>query len=213
MSETVLHYWDLYGRAEVTRMILHFTNTPFRNQTYTREEWFANHKYSGEFEFEMIPMLEYEGRKYSESHSIERFLCMKYNFYPTDPYEVYLVESIGDFREDLTKLMIRYKFHLKDEAGYQKWLQEDLPKALQKIEKRLEANNGGNGFFVGDRVTMADFVMFEFAYDMFLRPGVRDHRLEVIETHAPKLKAFSERFIELSEGLKNYLATRPERAH
>ena len=138
---------------------------------------------------------------------------MKHNFYPSDPYEVYLMESIGDFREDLTKLIIRYKINLKDEAGYQKWLQEDLPKALQKIEKRLEANNGGNGFFVGDRVTMADFVMFEFAYDMFLRPSMREHMLEMIETHAPKLKAFAERFIELSEGLKNYLAARPERAH
>lgn len=213
MSETVVHYWDAFGRGEVTRMILHFTNIPFINSTYTREEWLANQKFSGNFEFEMLPMLEYEGVKYVQSHSIERFLCMKHNFYPSDPYEIYLVESIAGLREDTTRAIIRFKYHLKDEAGYANWVQEELPKILKKIEKRLESNEGGNGLFVGNKITLADFVMFEFAYDMFLRPDLREEYTSMLETNAPKFKAFADRFLDNSESLKNYLATRPERSH
>jgi len=33
-----------------------------------------------------------------------------------------------------------------------KFLEEELPKSLEKLEKLLKDNDGGDGFFVGDAV-------------------------------------------------------------
>lgn len=210
MSLPTLHYFEAHGRLESTRMLLKGLGFDFNDHQYTQEDW-ASIKFSGEFEFDQMPMLEIDGYKLVQSRSIERYIAMKYGMYPSDPYEVYLVESIIDLKFDVYIQLLEYKLVLKDEVGYLNFLENKMPRYLKMIQKRLEDNHGGDGFFVGESATVADFSIFQFLHDWLLRPGHKEHGEAVLTSAAPKLKEFADRFLAGNEHLRNYLETRVER--
>ena len=53
------------------------------------------------FEFGQLPMLEDDGKFYSQSTSILRMLGLKYGYYPADPLEGWKVDSAIDAYNDL----------------------------------------------------------------------------------------------------------------
>ena len=211
MAEIKLHYFDIYGRAETARMILHYNGTAFEDNRLQFEEWPAL-KASGIAEFGQLPVLEIDGHKLVQSHSINRYLCQKFGYYPSDPFQIYLVESICDLKEDIFISYVRASTN-KDIEGMQKLNKEKLPGWLKMIESRLVSNNGGNSYFVGETPTLADFEIFQLIWDFSLRDERKaNHELTVIE-NAPKLKEFCERFLESSPNLKRYLETRASREY
>lgn len=210
MSKPVLHYFDLFARAETSRMILRYNRTVFEDMRYDRDEWFSKHKFSGKFEFEKLPMLEIDGHRLVQSRCIERYLCQKFGFYPKDLFEIYQVESIAALKEDIELQFVKYNRILNDPQGWANWLKNEMPNCLKMIEGRLQGKKASN-FFVGNSVSLADFVVFEYVYDSFMRPSVRDERLKMLEDAAPKLKDYAENFLDKSRELKEYLKNRPEK--
>lgn len=210
MSLPSLHYFEAHGRAESIRMLLKGAGVDFNDRQHPREEW-ASIKNSGDFEFDQMPMLEIDGHKLVQSRSIERYVAQKNGLYPSDPYHVYLVESLLDLKDDVINQIVKFKMILNDEAGLMNFFQNELPKYLQKIQKRLEANHDGNGFFVGESATVADYSIFQMLYDLFLRTSKKDHGEALVAAAAPKLKEFADRFQAGNEHLRNYLASRVER--
>ncbi|CAG9326153.1 unnamed protein product [Blepharisma stoltei] len=206
MADITLHYFNLYGRGELARYILHYHGTQFTDHRVEFGEWPAL-KSSGVAEFGQLPVLEIDGIRMVQSKAIARYLCQKFGYYPNSPTDVYWVESLVDLREDIISEYFKAKFN-KDEEAINKIFSEKLPEWLRRAEARLERNNGGNGWFVGDSISLADFAVFQTVWDYLLREEKAAKGAPAVETNAPKLRAWATRLLESSPTLKHYLETR-----
>mgnify|MGYP001049660934 FL=1 len=208
-EDITLHYFDVHAKGEAIRMMFHYIGVAFNDHKIDFDEWPAV-KASGLCEFKQLPCLEIEGQKLVQSNSILRYLCRKYDLYSTDPFKAYLIESVCDLKEDLYKSLYKY-FADKDFEGMDNWVSETLPQKLELLENRLKQNKDGKGWFVGEKVTMADVQVFQFLYDYMLSPLKKPKFEHVLSGSAPSLKEFANRFIESSESLRSYLESREDK--
>lgn len=202
MADITLHYFPLYGRGETVRMLLHYHGVQFNDHRVQVQDW-PGLKTAGFSEFGQLPVLEIDGKRLVQSKAILRYIAEKYGYYPTHPRDIYFVESLSDFKEDVVNDILPPMFKGETEA-MEKWYQESAPAVLQKIERRLVANEGGNKFFVGKSLSMADFQIFELIYDAFI---IRN-RGNLVQTHAPRVYDFIQRALT-SPRLKAYVDSRP----
>jgi glutathione S-transferase len=205
MARIILTYFFTYGRAETTRQMLKSKGVEFEDVRLTYEQWPS---LKPTLEFGQVPQLEIDGHKLVTSQAIERYVAVKYGLYPADPYQAYLVESVIDLKNDQVNKAVYFRFVAKDEEGFLKWASSDLIEKLKLIEARLIANNGGDGFFVGDSATWADFSIFTFLHGAFYRPET-EARKGLFEAATPKLKAFVDRFLANDARLAAWIAERP----
>ena len=209
-GEITLHYFDVYARAEVIRMILHYHGTSFTDHRIAQDEWPAVQA-SGFAEFDALPVLEIDGHKLVETRAIARYLCRKFGYYPSDQTSAYWVESLCELKDDAITAVLTAAFK-KDMEGLQKLYREDVPFWLSKMEARLKRNNNGNSWFVGNSATLADFEVFAFVWDWCMKPDVKGRGGdEALDKYAPKLKEFTNRFLASSTRLKSYMDNRPAR--
>lgn len=102
MSEISLYYFNSYGRAETTRIILKYIGWEFNDVRLSDEEWVVlkDHKAC---EFNQIPMLSIDGYNLVQSRSIERYILRKAGLYPTDFYLAYKTECLIAFFDDIVE--------------------------------------------------------------------------------------------------------------
>lgn len=201
-----LHYFDLYARGEMIRMILTYHGQEFVDHRVTYEEW-STLSSTNLAEFGQLPVLEIDGLKLVESQSISRYLCQKFGYYPADNESIYWVESLCDLKNDIFNSVAKVAWSTDTEA-LEKVYREDIPWWLEKIEARLVRNGGGDGWFVGESITRGDFEIFQLIWDGILRPGLKEKFSHLLDA-TPKLNAFIKRFIESSPRIKEYLESRP----
>lgn len=127
---------------------------------------------------------------------------------PSDNFELWQVESLLEECYDAYTLFAQ-RFFSKNEEALRKAFTEDLPNLLTAIQNRLEQNNGGEGYFLGNRATVADVVVAQLVHDLYLNPIHAPYTGNILEERFPKLKGHLERVLADSEPLRNYLATRP----
>ena len=99
MSIKVHYFLDGYGRAEAIRMLLAHAKADWENVNHDRDEYKAI-KESGRLEFGQLPVIEVDGKLFSQSQAILRSLGIKYGYYPSDPYQAYLADSMLDYLND-----------------------------------------------------------------------------------------------------------------
>ena len=118
-------------------------------------------------------MLEYpDGRKLTQSYAILRYLGRQYGYYPTDINEAYLVDSFLQTCDDYFNRYERYKFETNEAlipAAKAEWFRY-LHLWAPAMEKRLIAN-GNPTFIVGNKVTIADFMLATVIYSFLLNEG------------------------------------------
>jgi glutathione S-transferase len=209
MAGIVVHYFDIYGRAEAIRLLLIHSRTPFVDHRLTSEEW-PQMKASGVCEFGQLPMVEVDGLKLVQSYAIMRYLGVKLGYVPTDPVQHYQMDSIIGLRDDFANGLIPLSF-AKDPEGVSKYYADKAPHFLKMFEDRLVRNNEGNGWFVGETATIADILMFRLLWDYFLR-AERAMFAQYLDA-VPKLKAHFDRMLASSPELKTYYETRPSRPY
>jgi len=194
-----LHYFDLYGRAEVIRMVLHYLHLNFSDHRFGAEEWV---QLKPTFEFQDCPVLEVDGKKLSTTRAILRYLCMTNGLYPSGLEEVYWCESLCDFVDDICLPLIDAARTSDIEMLLK--AKNALPERLQMVEKRLLRNKEGKAYFIGSAVTMADFMVFNLLWDHCLSPDRRDD----LEAQVPRLlKLFATKMME-NTALKDYVDSR-----
>lgn len=202
-SKVTLRYFDLYGRAEVLRMLLKARDIAFVDYRFGLEEWV---KLKPTAEFQICPILEIDGKKLSQTRAILRYLCMKEGLYPRDSKEIYLCESLCDYVDDIRLPLI----DAVRTSDIEKMMQAKtaLPQHLMKLESRLERGHS-KLFYHGDAPGMADFMVFSFLWDNFLSAERKDDQT----VKMPKaLTAFAERMLE-NPKLRSYLETRAHRPY
>ena len=208
MATPTLHYFDAYGRAEVIRLLLVHSKTPFTDHRLTFEEW-GQVKATHFSEFNQLPRMDIDGLELTQSLAIFRYLGVKLGYVPADPALQYQIDSLIYLKEDFINGMVPL-FRAKDMEGLDKWFGENAPKFLGFLETRLSHNHDGSGWFVGDAVTTADILVFEWIWDMFKRTAMAKnaHFVEAF----PKLTAFFDRMLASSPEVRAYYETRPEKA-
>jgi glutathione S-transferase len=171
MSSIKVHYFAGFGRAEAIRMLLKYSKVDFENVHYTFAD-LPTLKTSGVLEFGQLPMVERDGKNYSQSIACLRALAIMIDngTYPTDPYQAYLVDSIIDAVSDIYNGYFSASFAPSEElkkSMMANFLATTLPKFLAAFEKRLEGNSSPDKI-VGDKHTIADFALAALAYSSFL---------------------------------------------
>jgi glutathione S-transferase len=202
----ILHYFDSFGRGELIRMLLHTQGVAFTDARLD-DAGFEEFSKTGKAEFGQIPCLEIEGKSLVESRAIERYLLAKAGVHTTSTFEGYLNDSTISFVDDIRNIIINFIFVDNDMEGLAKWLENDIFWYFKLLNGRVNEHN----FFVGSTPQHADWAAFEFLWDWFLSPEKVDKFRALFEAHAPKLIQFTENFMNHSQNLKNYLASRPDK--
>ena len=157
-----LYYFNLYGRAEATRMALTKAGVAFEDKRITGEDFTKLKAENPDFaEFGQLPVLEKDGKFYSQSTAILRMVCIENGFYPKDPVDSWKVESMNDSFTDMMNPLFGIFFNpaLSDEekgAKVVEMLKAKFPTLLGKVEARLKANSSQK-HLVGDSWTIVDF--------------------------------------------------------
>ena len=204
MSVT-LHYFEGYGRGEVIRMILHNFGIEFTDNRYTGET-FGAFAATGTAEFANVPCLEIDGKALVESRAIERYLLVKNGVNTTTAIDGYTNDSTISFLDDIRNIIAKFIYVDKNIEGLVEWIKDEFPWYLRLLNARVNEHH----HFVGDAPQHADWAVFEFLEDGFLREKHAEKRRPLIEAHAPKLVEFVEHFKETYPRVVEYLATRPD---
>ncbi|XP_072037429.1 glutathione S-transferase-like [Amphiura filiformis] len=203
MAGYKLTYFDFRGRADLIRLLFVSAGIEFEDIRISLDEWPA---LKLKTPCGRLPILEFGGTTLSESRAIARYVAKETNQYGKDNIEQARVDMITDVADDLMMGIMKAYWQKnqsdQDEMMKTHFQQESL-KTLALLETFLVENNGGDGFFVGDKLTMADIYLFVVT-EPFLAKNPSCFK------DTPKLAALRQRVQEVPQ-IAEWLPNRPER--
>nr|BAR90782.1 glutathione S-transferase 2 [Idiosepius paradoxus] len=201
MAKYTLHYFPLKGRGELIRFLFAAHGEDYKDNRIEFKDW-PSHKES--MYSHAMPVLEINGSTHlSQSMSICRYLAREFGMDGKTSEEKARVDEIVECFQDIMNDMIKVKFSPEAakeaaEKNYEKTCSRILP----FLEKLLKSNGDGNGFFVGDSMTIADLQAFVSLESPL---GIKPDLLK----ECPKIAALRKR-VEESPKIAEYLKKRPE---
>ncbi|XP_064606204.1 uncharacterized protein LOC135471087 [Liolophura sinensis] len=206
MAKYTLHYFNLRGRAELTRLIFAAAGVEYTDHRMTGAEW---QELKSQAPTGQLPCMEIEidGKTVwlGQSMAIARYIAREHRLAGNTSLEKARADSIVDSTVDLFAELLK-QFLEKDEAKkneIQKRLDSEvLPKYLSMFSKLLTGNQNGGDYFVGDQLTWADLAVFNILFSpLKSNPKLLDDY--------PKLKANRAKVSE-NAGVTKHVETRPE---
>ena len=162
MPKYILHYFDTNGRAAVIRAILSYSKVDWINNLIKQEDW-PQIKKSGLFEYEQIPVLEVDGKKYCETNAIILYLGETMNLLGKDAEENYniinLLMTFDDFLTVFKNYIMCPEESKKNEL--KKLAEEKIKFFYEKFEMKY-MSLGKNKYFLGEKFTIADIYITAF---------------------------------------------------
>jgi len=171
-----LVYFDVRGLAETSRMVLAVGGEEYEDFRYPLKvvdmkthnmvkEEFDKDKAEGKLvrSLNKVPYLEVEGVVIPQSKSIERYLGKKYGLMGSSDIESARVDSLCECIRDFKDLYqpVR-KAENRDEA-MNEWFTKTLVEKLRLFENLLD----GDGYSVGDKLSLSDIVLYAFITQFF----------------------------------------------
>ena len=159
MSKYSFYYFGLNGRATIPRAILSYAKADWENHLVKMEEW-PTLKKSGLCEFEQLPVLEIDGKKYCESYAIMLYLAEKFDLLGKNVEENYEINNILFATEDYLPAIFKI-WHTEDESKkkeFSKKAEEKLIFFIKKFEAKIVKNKKGK-YYLGEKLTLADIVL------------------------------------------------------
>jgi len=188
-------YWKIRGLVGHIRQLLAYNKTDYQHDEYVvtgeqgnlcYEHW-SNVKESMSLDFPNLPYYIDGEVKLTQSGAIFRYLGRKYNMVGDGASEQAQVDVIIDECADWRVLTSRVAYMPKEyTAKVTKALEEFLPIEFGRLDKLL----GSNDYFVGNHLTIADFV----AWDMI---DISTKYLPSIIKQFPNIERFHQRFAAL----------------
>jgi len=169
-------------------------NVPFEDYRLSFEE-FA--KVKSKFPFQQLPVLEIDGKiTLSQSQAIARYLARKYNLAGKTELEQVQADMIVDCMQDLLNPVPMFIYIEQDSVKKaelkKRYVEEQLPVFLTKLEALLVTNHSGESFFVGDSLTWADLFLVRVHAGLNLVVGIQ----QPLASHS-KLNCLYEKVIKL----------------
>jgi len=199
-----LTYFDVRGRAEPSRLILHAAGAKFTDKR-VKDDW---KEIKPTLPWGQMPVLEVEqdGKKtvLHESFAIHRFLARRFGFMGATELEAAEIDALVEDVIDIYRPMMAIRFgpgsdeEKKEKFG--KFFKDELvAQWLPKFDKAL----GKEDWFVGSRVSLADIVFFN------LLDGIKNRTGADAFKAFPKLDALAHRVAAIP-GIAAWLKARPE---
>jgi glutathione S-transferase len=215
-AEITLGYWGIRGLGQPIRFLLASADVPFSevrlgvlqdgtilHENKEGEDW-GSVRSKLDMPFPNLPYLidtsEASPASLSQSNAILRYLARRFDFYgdsETDRIEIdILQEQAYDFRNEIVDTA--YTLGEGYAAAFDHFSNNTLPQYLDGFENYLANRDHGN-YFVGSRLSLVDFVLYELFWQMTLMvPN------SITDTSRPTLFAFIREF-EKEPKIANYM--------
>tara|TARA_Y100000741_G_scaffold27644_1_gene19918 strand:+ start:657 stop:1304 length:648 start_codon:yes stop_codon:yes gene_type:complete len=181
-----------FWRAEVLRVSLFISNTPFEDVRISREE-FINMIKTGylpngkKVPFHQLPVIEVDGEIIGQTGAIARYCGKISNLYSNDNINAAKIDQIIDAATDITNLVsptIREKDEQKKIEDRLLLKNKLLPRWFRYLENILSEST--SDWFVENKMTIADIAMWRLLG--WLISGIIDGIPTTIVDNYPKLK-------------------------
>ena len=215
-ADITLGYWGIRGLGQPIRFLLVSADVPFSevrlgvlqdgtllNENKEGEDW-GRVRSKLDMPFPNLPyLIDTSGAfpvSLSQSNAILRYLARRFDFYgdsETDRIEIdVLQDEAYDFRNEI--IDTAYTLGEDYAAVFEQFSTNTLPHYLDSFEAYLAGRDNKN-FFVGSRLSLVDFVLYELFWQMTLMvPN------SITESNRPTLFAFIKAF-EKEPRIANYL--------
>nr|UQQ66584.1 glutathione S-transferase sigma 7 [Conogethes punctiferalis] len=203
MPKVVYNYFPLKALGEGIRLLLSYGGQEFEDNRIPSDKW---PEYKPSTPFGQMPVLVIDGKQYSQSLAISRYLGRKYGLVGADLEEDFEIDQIVDFINDIRARAATVAYEPDEQLKKKK--HEDFsknvyPVLLSKLNNVAEKNNG---YVALGKLTWGDFVlagMFDYLKDM-----MQDQSLD---QKYPALKKVADNVYSLPQ-LQAYLAQAPNNA-
>ncbi|XP_005106678.1 glutathione S-transferase 3 [Aplysia californica] len=200
-SKAKIYYFDMMGRAEMTRLLFAAAGKPFEDIRFSEEDW---PKFKPKAPFGTAPWVEVDGEVYAQSIAIANYFAKEFGFFGKNNKEALLVEQMVNLIQDFIQVTV-----LIDEEQDQKKKAEMLKDCKEKatpryfgfFEKILKTT--GTGYVVGNQLSLADIAL----YDVYT--GWMKSFLGPVDDY-PLCKALRDK-VGANDKIKEYMAARPVR--
>merc|ERR1711970_1265560 len=201
MSDIKLTYFNLRGRAELSRLILAQAGVEYEDCRIAREDW-AQLKTS--LPLGQLPVLTVEGKTIGQSITIARYLAKRFGLAGKTDLDAAEADQAVDALTDLMNNVApigREKDEAKKAEMKKMMESETLPSWLKMMEGLL-TKQGGN-YFAGSQLTWADIAVYS-SISMMKR-----HIGELNLSDCPSMKRLLETVKNLPN-IKKWEETRPD---
>eukprot|EP00803_Ostreobium_quekettii_P006244 evm.model.scf_131.2 EVM.evm.TU.scf_131.2 scf_131:15187-15813(-) len=155
-----LIYFDFPGRAEVIRLALFVGGLDFEDVRLTREQFLAE---KADLPFGLLPVLEVDGERISQSLAILRYVGRLSGLFPADPLAAFRCDEIVQAFEDLFDKLrpSMYETDVKKRAAMRAVLAEEtIPDWSRRLEGIVRVR--GTRYCAGEELTVADLMLSGF---------------------------------------------------
>lgn len=215
-ANITLGYWGIRGLAQPIRFLLVLADVPFSEvrlgvlpdgtlleKDEEGGDW-SSLRSTLDMPFPNLPYLIDTDRDFpvslSQSNAILRYLARRFDFYgdsETDRIEIDLLQDEAyDFRNEIVDTA--YTLGEGYAAVFEDFSSDSLPHYLDSFETYLASRDNKN-FFVGNRLSLVDFILYELFWQMTLMVPK-----SITDTKRPTLFAFIKAF-EKEPKIANYL--------
>lgn len=173
-----LTYFNVRGLAETSRILLAITEIPYEDFRYPlniidlksfnmEKKEFDEDKKNNKLlnSLNKAPFLEVDNVIIPQSKAIERYIATLGNMMGDSPIEYARIDSICECIRDFKDAYQKVRRSEDRESAMTTWFTETLPERLALLNNILGKEN--DSFSVGDRLSLADVVIFCFITQFF----------------------------------------------
>lgn len=161
MTQYKLIYFNSRGAAELSRLLFKVAGVEFEDERIEREKWESR---KPEMPLGALPVLDVDGYKVTQSAAIARYLARKFGLLGANDIEELKVNELHEVCAEIIQREVMKFFYEQDATKKAELAKVFVEGPIQKyfdfFEMRLKQNNDGAGFFVGDKVTLADLAVY-----------------------------------------------------
>lgn len=192
-----LTYFDLSGRAEVSRLLFAAAKQNFVDIRVQFKDWPALKPTTP---YGHLPLLNVSGVIYTQSLAIQNYIARMNGLYPASPLDQLMCDQISFAREDLL-IATRSAMSAADPvAANQTLIQTTMPLYLGNFNRYIKENVANSGYAIGSKLSLADIVIFEGT------EWINRAAPTLLDAY-PEIKALRAT-VAVTDGVKQYLAQR-----
>jgi len=161
-----LFYFNGRGRGEGARLLLSEAGFAFEDKRVENKDWAP---LKAKAPFGQMPLLEVgtgnNAYLLAQSPAIMRYIAKLGGLYGANDVEALRIDSIFDCVEKDLAVPYATAFFNPDAKAKSEGLEKfwvGAPQYLTGLEKLLAANGGGKGYFVGNHVSLADIMAYDY---------------------------------------------------
>jgi len=200
-SKIQLTYFDFPGRGELARLIFTYGKVAFEDKRIQFQDFPA---LKPTLPCGQLPVLNVDGKVYTQSAAIARYAAKIAGLYPNDPLAALEADSVVDAVVDILLPIINAVWIEKDDTIQAQKFDDISNVTLPKLLGALEARAHTEGpFFDGEHATFADIYLFSLFHNT-LRP-LQDAKIKFSPQDYPKINSIVEK-IHANPQIAAYLA-------